>query len=191
VVDTGASPDSGAVTGRLRATRPLDVEDDHRAPIADSYDRYYGSGVYDARYPRQNPATFRSVLRLTGTAARILDFGAGSGRYALPLLEATDAFVCAYDISVDACKVLERRATSADLGSDRLLITPNLDAARSAGPYDLVISLFGVLSHIEATQDRIDALSSMRSMLTGQGWLLLTVPNAVRRFPLQVLRPGS
>jgi hypothetical protein len=65
-----------------------------RAPVADSYDRYYGSGVYDARYPQPSPATYRSVLRLARTAERILDFGAGSGRYALPILLATDAFVC-------------------------------------------------------------------------------------------------
>ena len=162
-----------------------------RAPVADSYNRYYGSGVYDARYPRPNPATYRSVLRLARTAARILDFGAGSGRYALPILQATDAFVCAYDISADACRALEHRAESAGIGSERLLITPYLDAARSAGPYDLVISLFGVLSHIEASEDRIDALNSMRSMLTGQGRLLLTVPNAVRRFPLHTSSEGQ
>jgi hypothetical protein len=99
--------------------------------------------------------------------------------------------LCAYDISVDACKALERRSTSADVGSGRLLITPHIDAARSAGPYDLVISLFGVMSHIEESQDRIDALTSMRSMLTGDGRLLLTVPNAVRRFPLHTSSAGQ
>jgi tRNA (uracil-5-)-methyltransferase TRM9 len=189
VVDTHASLDGGAVRTRPFATRQLNVNELHRAPIAESYDRYYASGVYDARYPRPNSATYRSVLRLAGTAGRILDFGAGSGRYALPILRATDAFVCAYDISADACSALERRASSAGVGSDRLLTTPSLDAAQSAGPYDLVISLFGVLSHIEAAEDRIDALNSMRSMLTGHGRLLLTVPNAVRRFPLHTSSP--
>jgi tRNA (uracil-5-)-methyltransferase TRM9 len=189
VVDTHASSDGGAVTTRRDATRQLNLNDLQLAPIADSYDRYYASGVYDARYPRPNSATYRSVLRLGGTAARILDFGAGSGRYALPILHATDAFVCAYDISADACRALERRASSVGVGSERLLTTPSLDAARSAGPYDVVIALFGVLSHIEAAEDRIDALNSMRSMLTGHGRLLLTVPNAVRRFPLHTSSP--
>jgi tRNA (uracil-5-)-methyltransferase TRM9 len=191
VVDTRASSDGGVVTARFNASRQLNVNDPQRAAIADSYDRYYASGVYDARYPRPNPATFRSVLRLAGAAARVLDFGAGSGRYALPILHATDAFVCAYDISADACRAVERRATSAGVGTERLLTTPSLDAARSAGPYDLVISLFGVLSHIEAAEDRIDALNSMRSMLTGHGRLLLTVPNAVRRLPLHTCSPGQ
>ena len=190
-MDTRAWSDGGAVTARLNATRQVNVNDLQRAPITDSYDRYYATGVYDARYPRPNPATYRPVLRLARTAARILDFGAGSGRYALPILHATDAFVCAYDISADACRALQRRATSAGVGSERLMTTPSLDAARSAGPYDLVISLFGVLSHIEAAEDRIDALNSMRSMLTGHGRLLLTVPNAVRRFPLHTSSPGQ
>jgi tRNA (uracil-5-)-methyltransferase TRM9 len=161
-----------------------------RAPIADSYDRYYGSGLYDARYPRPNPATYRSALRLARTADRILDFGAGSGRYALPILQATSAYVCAYDVSEDACRMLERQATCAGIGSQRLLVTTHLDAARAAGPYDLVMSLFGVLSHIEATEDRISALNSMRAMLNGQARLLLTVPNAVRRFPLHKAAAG-
>jgi tRNA (uracil-5-)-methyltransferase TRM9 len=190
-VDTRAWSDRGAVTARLTATRQPDVHDQQRAPIADSYDRYYGSGVYDARYPRPNPPTYRSVLRLARTAARILDFGAGSGRYALPILQATDALVCAYDISADACRALERRATSAGVGGERLLTTPCLEAVRSAGPYDLVIALFGVLSHIEAAEARIDALSSMRGLLTGHGRLLVTVPNAVRRFPLHTSRSGQ
>jgi SAM-dependent methyltransferase len=178
------SSDGANVTERVNPARQLSVPDLPGAPIADSYDRYYGSGVYDARYPRPNPGTYQYVLRHARSAARILDFGAGSGRYTLPILQATDAFVCAYDISADACKALQGRAASTGVGSEHLLTTPSLDAARSGGPYDLVISLFGVLSHIEGAEDRIDALSSMRSMLTAHGRLVLTVPNAVRRFPL-------
>jgi len=154
-----------------------------RAPIVESYDRYYGSGLYDARYPRPNPPTYRSALRFARTSSRILDFGAGSGRYTMPFLRATNAFVCAYDISADACKALELQAAAADAGSRRLLITADLDAVRAAGPYDLVVALFGVLSHIEGKENRIDILSSIRSVLSREGLLLLTVPHALRAFP--------
>jgi SAM-dependent methyltransferase len=126
------------VPGRHAATPP-------RAPIAESYNRYYGSGLYDVRYPRPNPPTYRSALRLARTSSRILDFGAGSGRYAMPFLHATNAFVCAYDTSADACKALDLQAAAAGAGSQRMLITADLDAARAAGPYDLVVALFGVL----------------------------------------------
>jgi 2-polyprenyl-3-methyl-5-hydroxy-6-metoxy-1,4-benzoquinol methylase len=154
-----------------------------RAPIVESYDRYYGSGLYDARYPRPNPPTYRSALRLARTAARILDFGAGSGRYTMPFLRATNAFVCAYDISADACKALELQAATANAGRQRLLITADLDAVRAAGPYDLVVALFGVLSHIEGKENRIDILSSIRSLLSREGLLLLTVPMRFAAFP--------
>jgi SAM-dependent methyltransferase len=164
-----------------------------KAPTAESYDHYYGSGLYDARYPRPNPPTYRSALRLATASSRILDFGAGSGRYTMPFLRATNAFVCAYDISADACKELESQAAAAGVGSQRLLVTANLEAARAAGPYDLAVALFGVLSHIEGKENRIDVLSSVRSVLSRDGRLLLTVPHALRRFPLHASsgHPGS
>ena len=161
-----------------------------RTLVAKSYDHYYGSGLYDARYPRPNPPTYRRALRVAGTASRILDFGAGSGRYTLPLLNGTDAFVCAYDISVDACKTLNAHASAAGIGSQRLLVTPDLDVVRAAGPYDLALSLFGVLSHIEAPEDRMKILNSIHSFLFPEGLFLVTVPNAVRRFPLHVSQDG-
>jgi SAM-dependent methyltransferase len=161
-----------------------------RPSITDSYDSYYDSGLYDARYPRPNPPTYRAALRLAGPAARILDFGAGTGRYTMPFLQATSAFVCAYDISADACSVLASRATAAGVGDHRLLVTADLGTALSAGPNDLVTLLFGVLSHIEGSANRIRTLASIRSVLASDGVLLLTVPHARRRFPLHRSHDG-
>ena len=161
-----------------------------QAYVAKSYDHYYGSGLYDARYPRPNPPTYRCALRLASTASRILDFGAGSGRYTLPLLDSTDSFLCAYDISVDACKTLKTHAAAAGVGSQRLLVTSDLDVVRAVGPYDLALSLFGVLSHIEKSEDRMKILTSIRSLLAPGGLLLVTVPNAFRRFPLHASQFG-
>jgi tRNA (uracil-5-)-methyltransferase TRM9 len=155
-----------------------------------NYDHYYRSGLYDARYPRPNPSTYRRALQLASTASRILDFGAGSGRYTLPLLDSTDAFLCAYDISDDACRTLNAHASAAGFGSQRLLVTSDLDVACAAGPYDLALALFGVLSHIEGPEDRMKILNSIRSLLTPEGLLLVTVPNAFRRFPLHASQVG-
>jgi hypothetical protein len=84
----------------------------------------------------------------------------------MPLLRATNAFVCAYDISADACLALESQAAASGVGRQRLLVTADLDAARAAGPYDLAVALFGVLSHIEGKENRIGILSSIRSVLS-------------------------
>jgi len=108
----------------------------------------------------------------------------------LPLLDSTDAFLCAYDISVDACKTLKAHASAASVGSQRLLVTSDLDVARAAGPYDLALSLFGVISHIEKSEDRAKILNSIRSLLGPEGIFLVTVPNAFRRFPLHVSQVG-
>lgn len=161
-----------------------------QAFVVKSYDHYYRSGLYDARYPRPNPPTYQCAARLASNASRILDFGAGTGRYTLPLLHSTDAFLCAYDISVDACKMLKTQASAAGFGSRRLMVTSDLDVARAAGPYDLVLSLFGVLSHIERTEDRLTILNSIRSLLACEGLFLVTVPNASRRFPLHASPVG-
>lgn len=161
-----------------------------QAFVAESYNHYYDSGLYDARYPQPNPPTYRRALQLVGTASRVLDFGAGSGRYTLPLLDSADAFFCAYDISVDACKILQAHASAAGVGSQRLLVTNDLDVARAAGPYDLALSLFGVLSHIEKSGDRAKILNLIRSLLAPGGLFLVTVPNAFRRFPLHVSQVG-
>src|SRR6185437_13937030 len=115
-----------------------------RPSVADSYNRYYDSGLYDARYPRPNPSTLLAALELAAPVTGILDFGAGTGRYTLPFLHATDAFVCAYDISADACEALAARAAAAGVGDRRLLVTTDLGTARAAGPYGLVTLLFGV-----------------------------------------------
>jgi SAM-dependent methyltransferase len=155
-----------------------------RPSIADSYNRYYDSGLYDARYPRPNPSTYRAALQLAGPVTGILDFGAGTGRYTLPFLHATDAFVCAYDISADACQALAARAAAAGVDDRRLLVTADFGTARAAGPYGLVTLLFGVLSHIQGTGNRVRVLESIRSVLASDGVLLLTVPHALRRFPL-------
>lgn len=162
-----------------------------RAPIAESYNRYYGSGLYDARYPRPNPPTYRSALRLARTSSRILDFGAGSGRYTMLFLHATNAFVCAYEISADACKALELQATAAGVGSQRILITADLDAARAAGPYDLVVALFGVLSHIEGKETGSISLARYARCLAAKACFSSRSPTRFAAFPCMPHRKAA
>ena len=46
-----------------------------RPSVAESYDHYYSSGLYDARYPRPNLSTYRSALRLVRASSSCCVFG--------------------------------------------------------------------------------------------------------------------
>lgn len=56
------------------------------------YDYYYASHEYSRRYPKPNRSTLEFLLRNGAEKAEnILDYGCGNGRYALPLLQQTQA----------------------------------------------------------------------------------------------------
>jgi SAM-dependent methyltransferase len=155
--------------------------------VIESYDRYFASRLYDQRYPRANPSTLAVVLDQLGKQGRrVLDVGCGNGRYAEALLERTPASIVACDISPQAIVDLSSRY-AAHVASGRLrpLLGDLSVVASSLGPdekFDLVIMLFGVLAHIYSRALRGEALAAIRALLRPGGRIVLTVPNAARRF---------
>ena len=163
-----------------------------RAPEAErdrlnlaSYQVYFNSGHYDARYPGPNRAMWRRVMLLARGAEAVLDYGCGSGRYLMPL-QGVVPRAAGFDVSPAALKQAGKRAREqgwcdvALLGPD----TADLDAylARE-GPLDLVLCLFGVLGHMTEPDARRHALDQMRRALTPErGRMLVSVPNRRRRF---------
>lgn len=168
----------------------MDQHADHN-PLQDSdmivrsYQKYYGSGQYDRRYPAPNPTIWRRLQALVDPQTSVLDFGCGSGRYLLPL-QARVARAAGYDVSDAAIELL--RAQAAARGwNDLSVLGPGLetldDYVVRHGPVDLVLCLFGVLAHITDPKARAEALARMRAVLKpGRGRLLLSVPNIARRF---------
>ena len=99
------------------------------APLMDGYDLYYRSGVYERRYPAPNPATLQLVLGLLdGDDTRVLDFGCGSGRYAIPLATNRPVRVLAYDPCEEGLRLLRRRAHSTTAEQRIETLTGSLDA---------------------------------------------------------------
>ncbi len=155
--------------------------------IARNYNQYFASRLYEQRYPCPNPsclALIMNEIRQQGT--RVLDFGCGNGRYAAPLLERTDAALVAYDISPEALRELSQRQAP-HIQSGRLQpvlgdLTALREAADSGERFDLAIMMFGVLGHIFPQTSRQEALSTIRDLLRPSGRLIVTVPNAGRRF---------
>lgn len=155
--------------------------------IAKNYDHYFASQLYDQRYPRPNPSCLALIIEeMRRQGNRVLDFGCGNGRYASALLESAPATLVAYDISAEAISELAQRQ-AAHLASGRLQpVLGDLTALREAvesGPrFDLAIMMFGVLGHIFPQTLRQDALRAIRDLLRPGGRLIVTVPNAGRRF---------
>jgi tRNA (uracil-5-)-methyltransferase TRM9 len=157
--------------------------------MAASYDRYFSSGLYQSRYPRPNPRTLRILERVLPHGGRLLDYGAGEGRYSLALVQSRNAQVLALDISATAREVLAHRVDAADLGHAISIADPwasgVMASPDASDRYDVALLAFGVLAHIKGREERLKVLAQLRKMLTPRGRLVLGLPNVRRRFRVE------
>ena len=155
--------------------------------VAENYDQYFASHLYDQRYPRPNQSSLAIVVReIQEGRGRVLDFGCGNGRYAAPLLEQTEATIIACDISRKAIDELSVRCARQVEAGRLQPVCGDLSAlANSLRPgegFDLAILMFGVLGHIFSRALRQKTLATIRRLLRPGGRIIVTVPNAARRF---------
>lgn len=155
--------------------------------IARNYDQYFASHLYDKRYPGPNPSSLAIVMReIAQGRKKLLDLGCGNGRYTAPLLAQTDTKIIACDISHEAIDELSARCV-AHIESGRLQpvcgdLSSLADSLDESEHFDLAIMMFGVLGHISSRTLRQDTLATIRKLLRPGGRLIVTVPNAARRF---------
>ena len=157
--------------------------------MSGSYDRYISSGLYDRRYPRPNRRSLRIMKRCLPAGGRFLDVGAGTGRYTLPLLQVDGASGLALDICPVARETLAERFAEF-VRAERLVIRgEDADAVALDHPqaFDLALLAFGVLAHVAGRAERLRLLRAIRAMLKPGGTLVLSVPNAKRRFRAEQL----
>jgi SAM-dependent methyltransferase len=166
------------------------AKDNHQIAEAmtDLYDRYYTSHEYQKRYPKPNQSTLHFLFDNGANTARdILDFGCGNGRYALPLLQQTAARLTGFDISHAAIAELSSYLHDHP-GAARIRLFEG-DASRldEQGDYDLILLMFGVLSHVGDHAARLATLQQLRRLLRPGGKLILSVPSIFRRRPFELL----
>lgn len=151
-----------------------------------SYDDYFQTGLYSRRYPAPNRRVLRLVSALVPSGGTFLDYGAGTGRYCAPLVRSTDATCIAFDISQVALGTLADRFADLVAGGRLVLAGPRMGDLEATvarrGPLDLVLLAFGVLGHVAGRRQRLALLRALRDMLVPGGSLVLSVPNARRRF---------
>jgi ubiquinone/menaquinone biosynthesis C-methylase UbiE len=152
------------------------------------YDSYFSSSYYRQRYPVANPATLQFLLDNGATqAASILDVGCGDGRYAVALLDKTTAKITGSDISSSAINEFGKRLQDNPQAFRVNLVHGTVNKLKVAEPFDLVLLLFGVLSHAGNRTARIAMLKEIRRLTASDGQLLLTVPSAWRRKPTSLI----
>ncbi|MCH8621046.1 class I SAM-dependent methyltransferase [Undibacterium sp. TS12] len=169
---------------------PATLRDNHHITEAmtDLYDHYYTSHAYEKRYPKPNQSTLHFLFEHGAREARdILDFGCGNGRYALPLLQATSARLTGFDISHAAIAELSRFLQNHPSANRMRLFEGDAGELNSQGDYDLIMLLFGVLSHVGDHTARLATLRQLRSLIRPEGRLILSVPSIFRRRPLELL----
>jgi len=157
--------------------------------MADLYDRYYISHEYSKRYPKPNATTLEFLFANgAGNARNLLDYGCGNGRYALPLLQKTDAHVTAFDISAAAIDEFAAHLHDAPFADRANLVHGDAGLLNQYGEFDLVLMMFGVLGHVGDRAARLATLRQLRNLMHPQGKLILSVPSIFRRRPFELLR---
>jgi SAM-dependent methyltransferase len=148
-----------------------------------AYEKYFSAGAYSLRYPGPNSRALSLILQHARNSKSVLDFGCGNGRYVLPLLASTSATITACDISQAALRELRARVPDVKTRSRLQIIHGSRSQLESLGPFDLIICMFGTLSHISPRSERISTLAFFAKALSeSKGKLFISVPNAYRRF---------
>ncbi len=158
-----------------------------------AYEDYYESGFYDSRYPAPNKRTMSHLMNMINSVQsngneyiNVLDFGCGSGRYAIPLLLMHPRIkLVGIDTSDSAMSLINERATLSGV-ADRLTLFSDISDCNNI-IFDCVFMIFGVLSHITVNSERAKLLSEIKCVLKNDGALFCSVPNIYRRFPALVL----
>jgi SAM-dependent methyltransferase len=160
---------------------------DITAAMRELYDSYFASADYRQRYPQANPATLAFLLRHGAQQAReIADIGCGNGRYGAALLAHSQARITGCDISAMALREFEQRLHGHPEAARVRLLHGTVEQLDAADSFDLVLMLFGVLSHVGQRHARLRALAALHQRTAPGAVLVLSVPSVWRRRPREL-----
>lgn len=140
---------------------------------AEVYDQIYEE-TFDRFYGWLTTQTLGTISGIARPSSRILDFGAGTGRLAIPLA-ARGHRVTAVEPSGAMLTVLRRKAANAGWDIDTIE-TPMKGYSRD-GSFDLALCVFSVIAYVLSEDDLEASFRAAASGLRPGGLLLLDVPN--------------
>lgn len=142
--------------------------DNHR-----SWAKYYDEvnrRCFGEHYEQLTQQTLEQIGRL-GSSLRIADFGAGTGRLAIPLAAAGHK-VTAIEPSKAMLEQLEAKPKHGRIHSHHA----SLSSYDGPGGHDLALAVFTVIAYILTPKDLVAAFANAAKALNQQGALLIDVP---------------
>jgi len=145
------------------------------ASWAKYYDATYQNsfGIF---YDELTEVTLEWVERIQRAPARILDFGAGTGRLAVPLAKAGYTVV-AMDPCAEMLAVLSSKASRHNLAIERVCCgMQDQDSLRHFPPFDLALCVFTVLLYLLDEDSLKASIQTAAKSLRPGGRLLIDIP---------------
>lgn len=130
------------------------------------------SNRYGAAYEQLTQNNLTKIKSLINKNSKIIDFGAGTGRLSIPL--AQDGYaITAVDASKEMLAVLTQKANALNLNIPIYEKLTRVEYKSSEGRFDLIISLFTVLSYITSLEELLFAMKNMWDLLNDDGIVIL------------------
>lgn len=146
----------------------MSTTDNHR-----SWAKYYDEvnrRCFGEHYDELTQQTLQQIGGL-GSGLRIADFGAGTGRLAIPLAGAGHV-VTAIEPSKAMLEQLEGKPTHGRIQTHHA----SLSSYSGPGEHDLALAVFTVIAYILTTEDLVSAFTNAGKALKPDGALLIDIP---------------
>jgi SAM-dependent methyltransferase len=139
---------------------------------AEHYDAVY-EGMFGDLYRTLTDLTLRRIEASVRPRARIVDFGAGTGRLAVPLA------LRGYEVTaVDPCEAMLRQLKLKAGTANVVTCASRMQDYRTDQPFDMALCVFTVLLYLLDEQSLRGALEAASRALRSRGLLMIDVPMA-------------
>lgn len=136
--------------------------------------------VYDTAYAKAFGSHYEALTRNTASVVRrkcpppaaLVDFGAGTGRLAIPLAQE------GYTVTaVEPCPEMLDELRAKDAGRRVTTVTSGMQNFQTGQTFDVALCVFTVLLYLLDRESLRSSLQAAASCLKPSGWLLLDIPS--------------
>ncbi len=143
------------------------------ASWAEFYDRAYEE-TFGSFYASLTDRTVQHVLDCLPSSSRVVDFGAGTGRIAIPLASGGLQV-----LAVEPCQEMLEQLTNKPGGEKVETVCKKIEDFDTPSPFDMAICVFTVLSYILDDEALEKSIRSMAKAIRIGGFLLIDIPTMV------------